>query len=104
MRKEATSPVIVGECAWSQYSLDKSEICLQQESHGIYSPLPINESIRPFLITYCGHRTKKENVMKQRPLCLLLVILSTMLAPLTFAQAETPPPVDVTHITGNLHK
>ena len=42
--------------------------------------------------------------MKQGPLCLLVVILSTLLAPLTFAQEETPPLVGVTHITGNLHK
>ena len=42
--------------------------------------------------------------MKQGFLCLLLVVLSTLLAPLTFAQGETPQPVEVTHITGNLHK
>ena len=42
--------------------------------------------------------------MKQGSLCLLLVVLSALLAPLTFAQEETPQPVEVTHITGNLHK
>lgn len=42
--------------------------------------------------------------MKHGSLCLLFVVLSTLLAPLTFAQEEAPPPVEVTHITGNLHK
>jgi len=42
--------------------------------------------------------------MKQGPLCLLFVVLSVLLAPLTFAQEAPPPAVEVTHITGNLHK
>ena len=42
--------------------------------------------------------------MKHGPLCLLFVVLSTLLAPFPLAQDEALPPVEVTHITGNLHK
>ena len=42
--------------------------------------------------------------MKQGPRCLLVVVLSTLVATLTFAQEETTRPVEVTHITGDLYK
>lgn len=42
--------------------------------------------------------------MMPRYRCLVAVAFSLVLTPVVWAQEDTPPPLEVTHITGNLHK